>query len=221
MRVVPVGAPVRQETAARLRDAIRSRQFLPGERLLEKQLCELTGVSRTSVREALRQLESEGLVEIVPNRGPIVATVSQTQAISIYQVREVLESLAGMLCARRATASEVSELSASVDAVEEAVRAGDMSLVLHEKDVFYDLLFRFSGNETAAKLLATLHARISLLRAATLAEPGRPTHTVSELRAIIRAISEGDAEKARDVCAQHVRNAAAVAIRSLAGPSPS
>jgi GntR family transcriptional regulator, trigonelline degradation regulator len=91
MKVSNVAAPVRLQVAASFRSAILSGRFQPGDRLIEKDLCDLTGASRTSVREALRQLETEGLVQLVPNKGPIVASIDPKQARSIYQVRAVLE----------------------------------------------------------------------------------------------------------------------------------
>jgi DNA-binding GntR family transcriptional regulator len=90
MKVSNVAAPVRLQVAASFRSAILSGRFQPGDRLIEKDLCDLTGASRTSVREALRQLETEGLVQLVPNKGPIVASIDPKQARSIYQVRAVL-----------------------------------------------------------------------------------------------------------------------------------
>src|SRR5690606_4359359 len=97
MRVASVAAPVRRQVAKVLREAITSGRFAPGQRLIEKDLCELLGVSRPSVREALRELESEGLIEIIPNRGPLVKRLTAADAASVYQVRAALEALAARL----------------------------------------------------------------------------------------------------------------------------
>jgi len=94
MKISSVAAPVRRQVVTSFRSAIVSGRFQPGDRLIEKELCDLTGASRTSVREALRQLETEGLVELISNKGPVVASTDMNQAPSVYQVRLALESLA-------------------------------------------------------------------------------------------------------------------------------
>src|SRR5882672_4452774 len=91
MRVVRNTVTLRQQVLEVLRGAILNFQFKPGDRLIERELCEMTGVSRTSVREALRHLESEGLVQNLPNKGPMVATVTGEEAREIFEVRRVLE----------------------------------------------------------------------------------------------------------------------------------
>ena len=102
-RVERVAAPLRHSVTENIRYAIATGRFKGGERLPERELCELTGVSRTLIREALRQLESEGLIEVVPHRGPVVATLSADQARDIYEVRIQLEGLACKLFAEKAT----------------------------------------------------------------------------------------------------------------------
>src|SRR5690606_38258491 len=100
-RVERVAAPLRHQVIESIRNAIVTGHFKPGERLLERRLCEMTGVSRTLVREALRQLESEGLIEVVAHRGPKVAVLKPDMAKDIYLVRAKLEGLAAALFARR------------------------------------------------------------------------------------------------------------------------
>src|SRR5579885_3504051 len=98
-----IAAPVREQVGARLRQAIVTGHFQPGARLIERELCTLLGVSRTSLREALRQLESDGLVVNIPHKGLVVATMTREEAEEIYQVRAAMEGLAGRLAALRAT----------------------------------------------------------------------------------------------------------------------
>ena len=107
LRVKRNNITLRQQVLDVLRNAILEARFKPGDRLIERELCELTGVSRTSVREALRHLESEGLVRNIPNKGPTVATVGLEEAQQIYEMREALEGQAGRLFAQRAPAGEV------------------------------------------------------------------------------------------------------------------
>src|SRR4029079_13475181 len=161
MRVAPVAAPVRQQVAEVLRAAITTGRFAPGQRLVEKDLCELTGVSRASVRDALRQLESEGLIETLPNRGPLVSRLSTQDAASIYQVRGALEALAAQLFASYATNQQIAELEAAVRALDPAYKAQDVDRIVEAKRRFYDVLLAGSGNSMIGSILSTMNARIT------------------------------------------------------------
>lgn len=215
LRVQRTAAPVREQVLLKLREAIMNRTFTPGQRLFERELCEMTGVSRTSVREALRQLEAEGLIEMVPNQGPIVARITAEQAQELYEVRAVLEGLAGHSFATRATDVQMDELGAAVDAIEGVITTGDHHRLLELKDLFYETLLRGAGNATAARMLEGLHARITVLRATTLGQPGRSARTVIELRTIVHAVRDRDPERAERSCIEHVRTAGAIALVAL------
>jgi DNA-binding GntR family transcriptional regulator len=119
-----------------LRAAISAGQYLPGERLVERVLCERYGVSRTVVREALRHLEAEGLVTIVPNRGPVVTVLSYEDAAALFEVRAALEALASEAFADRATSEERDALRKSCDTVAEAFEEGSIEGWLEAKDVY-------------------------------------------------------------------------------------
>src|SRR5689334_11856309 len=100
--IVRIAAPIREQIEQQLRQAITSGHFRPGDRLIERELCTLFGVSRASLREALRQLEGDGLLTNIPHKGLVVATMTKEQAFDVYQVRAVLEGLAGRLFAEQA-----------------------------------------------------------------------------------------------------------------------
>jgi DNA-binding GntR family transcriptional regulator len=208
-------APLRNQVVASLRDAIVGAEFSPGERLIERALCERFEVSRTVVREALRQLESEGLVEMVANRGPVVATLTAADAAALYEVREVLEAMTGRAFAQRATAAHRTILKRRLKAVEGALDRGGLTDILATKDAFYDALLDGAGNPIARALLLGIHARSSLLRGMTLQAPGRKVHTRQELRAITEAATSGDLDATWEACADHVRSAARVAMEQL------
>ncbi|TAM58069.1 GntR family transcriptional regulator [bacterium] len=216
LRVEKVAAPLRQQVFERLRDAITSCRFLPGQRLIERELCELLGVSRTSVREALRQLESEGLITSVPHRGPIVATVSLEEAESIYEVRAVLEALAGRLFAERANTAQRRELDAAFEQIKIDFKRSDAQSRLSAKTHFYAILMDGSGNEILMGQLKAIQGRITLLRATSLSSPGRSQKTLKELERIMAAIDARDGNAAWKACLDHVRSAAAVAKHILA-----
>ena len=214
MRIERQTAPVRTLAASALRSAIAERRFKPGDRLRERELCALVGVSRTSVREALRQLEAEGLVAVTP-QGPIVATISSEEAAELYEVRAVLEGLAGRLAAERATDADKAKLS-EVVAQLESVPADEAETLVHLKERFYQVLFDAAGNHSVSQILAGLRARINFLRMTSLSEPDRLEEAIQELHAVVGAISDGDLDGAERACRQHVSNAGSVVGRLLA-----
>lgn len=211
-----VAAPLRQQVVELLRKAIVAFEFDPGERLVERTLCERFDVSRTVVREALRQLESEGLVSMVPNRGPVVAKPSESEARSLFEVRAVLEALAGQSFARRATTAQRAALAQRLADVEKAFTNGELTTVLPAKDAFYEALLDGAANEVIRMTLLGVHARVSLLRGLSLQAQGRAPETLQELQAIVRAAVAGDEAAAWAACKHHVEAAAAVAFAQLA-----
>jgi DNA-binding GntR family transcriptional regulator len=215
LEVTRTVAPVRQQVVENLRRAIVEGRFRSAERLVERELCALTGASRSSVREALRQLESEGLIVTLPNRGPVVRTLGQAEIIDLYQVRALLEGLAGRLFVARANDGEVTELAASLDELERAFSAGDNRAALRAKDRFYEILLRGARSEVTQSLLRSLHNRISLVRSTTLVQPGRALGTIREMSAIVAAIRRRDADAAAAACTEHVQQAGTVALRVL------
>jgi GntR family transcriptional regulator, trigonelline degradation regulator len=219
--VVRAVAPVRQQVLGNLRRAIFDGRFQPGERLVERELCDLTGVSRTSIREALRHLESEGLIENVPNRGPVVRRITAEEAVGLYQVRAQLEGLAGRLFAQRATQEEVRELRAALSDLEAALASGDSDTVVRGPSrPFYEVMLRGCRNQTAADMLHAINNRILLLRATTLRQPGRAPEVTAELRRIVEAIERRDPDATWQACVEHVQHAADVAITALSGSRP-
>ncbi len=206
---------VREMTSARLREAIAEGRFMPGERVVERQLCELMGVSRTSVREALRELETEGLVTVVPNKGPFISVISVQQAESIYQVRAVLEGLAVRLFAQRATDGQIEELSHAVDELEKVYAAFEVKAFLSTKARFYQILLDGAGNEIAGQMLRNIHIRASQLRATSLSTPQRAQKSIGEIRLLLQAIKARDPDAAWAACVKHVEHAADTALAML------
>ena len=176
---------VQIQTANKLRNAILSGYFGPGQRLVEADLCATMKVSRTSVREALRRLEAEKLVTIVPNRGPSVAEISWADAKEIYQVRELLEGEAAALFAQRATSEQKREMAQALNAFVEAEQADDAIGRLNSTSRFYDVMQRGCGNAILCELLQGLLARINFLRARSMSRPGRARYSAAEMRRLL------------------------------------
>jgi len=213
-------APLRQQVLDTLRQAIIDGRLAPGARLTERELTEMLGVSRTVVREALRSLESEGLVHVIPNKGPVVRELSVAEAEDLYQIRAVLEGLAARLFVEHATAEQIDELSAALDVVVQAYDSGDAPRVLETKNRFYDALFAGAGSETLSSMLATLHARIWRWRALGLTHPDRSTdrsrESIAHLREMLVAIRARDADAAERITRDEVNRAALEVMRLLA-----
>ena len=211
-----VAAPLRQELINQIRASILTFEYEPGTRLVERLLCDRYSVSRTVVREALRHLEAEGLVTIVPNRGPIVTKLSTADAAALFEVRGELEALAAKLFALRATAAERKRLEQAVSEVANAFARGDLQESLAAKDFFYEALCTGAHNEVMTGILLQLHARVQLLRGLSLRSKGRQPQTLKEVRRIARCAIAGDADGAAEAARFHVEQAALVALAELA-----
>jgi GntR family transcriptional regulator, trigonelline degradation regulator len=219
LKIAAVSAPVRLQVVQALRKAILQGRFVPGDRLVEKDLCELTGVSRTSIREAFRQLESEGIIDNIPNRGPVVATLSRAQAKEVYEVRQALEALAAKLFALNATEKHVEELGKATETLASAYRSGDVNEILSAKDVFYGVLYSGCGNAVAPQMLTILNARINLLRRVSLSASGRLEKSLREMRRLMAAIRKRDGDAAWSAASDHVQNAAEAALAQIDKPA--
>lgn len=208
-------ASLRIQVEDRLRQAIADGRFKPGDRLIERELCALIGVGRTSVREALRQLEAEGLVTSYPHRGPVVTVISYEEAEQLYNVRAILESFAGQLFAERGSADEILALDIAAKELEAAAGEGGGGRLAAAKSAFYDCLMQGGGNVFARQMLTTLHNRINLLRMTSMTQPGRLKHSVSEINEIAAAIRDRDGPRAAAACKFHIDMAARVALDYL------
>src|SRR5690348_13244787 len=187
----------------------------PGQRLVERELMQRIGVSRTTVREALRELAVEGLVTTIPQKGAIVAIPSAKEAAEVYEVRALLEGLASREFARNASEADLHALRQAFAEVESTGAAEDARALLYAKNRFYDALFAGADNETIRRLLETPRARVAVLRAPSLTARDRPRQSVEEIRTIVEAIERRDEDAAADAAAFHVGQAAAAALREM------
>jgi DNA-binding GntR family transcriptional regulator len=212
-------APLRQRVEEVLRQAIIEGRLAPGQRLTERQLTEMTGVSRTLIREALRQLESQGLISVIPNKGPVVRELTVAEGRDLYAIRGVLEGLAARYFVENANEAMAAELSAAIDAVVAAYERGDYPEALKTKNHFYDVLFRGSGSETLSSMLQALHARIWRWRALGVTHPqrspGRAKEAIHGLRAIQEAIRRRDAPAAEEATRAEAMHGATEVLRLL------
>lgn len=217
VRVERVAAPVREQVLDQLRQAIVEMRLKPAQRLVERELIEQTGVSRTTIREVLRQLAAEGLVTTIPHKGTVVAAPTLERATELYEVRAVLEGLAARQFAERAADVHVEALRRAFERIERCVTGGgDAHALLDAKRHFYAALFEGAGNGTIQSIVEGLQARVTVLRAASLAQPGRAQRTVDEVRAIVEALAARDGEAAAAACVHHVQQAARTVLEAMA-----
>lgn len=205
LRILP--RTVQQLTVEKLRAAILDGMFKPGERLIEVDLCEMLGVSRPSVREALRSLEAERLVSIIPNRGPQIPVLTWLNASEIYRVRMLMEGEAAALCARNATPADHKKMAVALAAFSKAAKTDDAAGRLASTGAFYDEIMRLCGNSIIHEIVSGLYARITFLRGRSMSLPGRGEKSLEEMKAILAAIEAGDAEAARAAAIHHVQQA--------------
>lgn len=207
---------LRELALEKMRTAILEARFHPGERLVERTLCEILGVSRTVVREVLRHLQTEGLVDSLPNQGPIVAVLDASSAAQIYEIRALLEGEAAKACAERADEHTVEKLASYIDEIRLAFEAQDHQRVKSLTSAFYECLFISGNKHVAWEIVQSLTARINRLRALTIASDDRGRQAVDEMRVILRAIQMRDGVRARAAAIAHVHRVAQIAQTLLA-----
>lgn len=202
---------VQAAVASKLRDAILNGFFRAGERLTEGGICEMMNVSRASVREAMRSLEAEKLITIVPNKGPSVAIISWEEAKQIYHVRALLEGEAAALFAPRATAEDKRRMRKILNTF---IKCGEHDSVgrLQAIKGFYEIILGGCGNQIIHELMTGLVARINFVRFG-MSYPGRLQQSARELQRILSAIEKGDARAARAAAISHVQAACNIASK--------
>lgn len=217
LRATRVATPVRDQLLTLLRQEILDLELKPGQRLIERELVERTGVSRTTIREVLGQLAAEGLVANVPQKGVVVVAPSTLEAAELYEIRGILEALAVRRFIDHASDIDFEDLRLACDRV--AVVLTDQAEVLsmlRAKDAFYEVLLRGAASSMLRRVLGGLQAQVRSLRATSLSQEGRPEEAVAELRALTQAILERDADTAAKLCETHISHAASTGIDALA-----
>lgn len=206
---------LRQQIEKYLREAIMSGRLAPGQRLVERELCELMGISRVSLREALRRLEAERLINIVPHRGPMVAVVSEQEATELYALRRLLEAHAAREFTVRATPVLIDELRQAVANLHRKSEGRKREELLQAKQRFYEVLLRGCGNRLISEVLLTQLSRVNQLRSASFSAPSRLAESLREIDQLFERIIANDPDGAAAIAADHVRKAEAAAMAAL------
>lgn len=195
---------LRQLALEKIREAILRFHFMPGDRLVERELCKQLGVSRSVVREVIRHLEAEGLVESIPNQGPAVARLDPAQVDQIYEIRAMLEAMAAATCAAQNGPRIADILETVIEQIDAAFETEDPPAVLEQTTEFYRQLFLCSGKTVAWDIVSSLNARINHLRALTISSSTRHEEAIAEMKVIQAAISRGDETEAAEAARKHI-----------------
>lgn len=190
-----------------LQNDIINGKYQEGDNLIETKLSEELGVSRTPIREAIRQLELEGLVQSIPNKGAIVKGISPQDIQDIYTIRMMIEGLAARWAAEKITSEELEELKEAIELEEFYTLKNDTEHLQKFDSRFHDIIFKASKSKPLMHTLSTFHHYVQKARAASLASPGRAQKALEEHKAILLAIIERNAAKAEKLTTEHVRNA--------------
>ncbi len=200
----------------KVRDAIITGYFPSGKRLVERTLCEELGVSRSVVREVIRYLEAEGLVEILPNKGPIVSLLDWEIASQIYEIRLLLEQSAVVDCTKNLTTDKAEQIKNLLVELEKAFAIDDINLIIATSSKLYETIFTTAKHYIAWEVVQRLNGRISRLRAMTMKSTQREISGYQRIKNMCEAIYlYKDSEMAKQAVAEHITEAALVAKNIL------
>ena len=198
--------PLRDVVFNTLRRAILRGELKPGERLMEIQLANKLGVSRTPIREAIRKLELEGLVLMIPRKGAEVAEITEKNLRDVLEVRCALEELAVQLACERIDKRGIKELHTAADRFRDVLGSDDITQIAQADEAFHDVIFTATDNERLIQLLNNLREQMYRYRIEYLKKKECYPQLLGEHEAIISAIERHDKEKATRITGQHINN---------------
>lgn len=198
--------PLRDVVFNTLRQAILRGELKPGERLMEIQLANKLGVSRTPIREAIRKLELEGLVLMIPRKGAEVAEITEKSLRDVLEVRRALEELAVQLACEKITKEEIRELERVAKEFQQVVNSSDITEIAEVDVCFHDIIYTATDNQKLIQLLNNLREQMYRYRVEYLKRDGVFPQLIAEHEAIIRHIENNEKEKATEVMCRHIDN---------------
>lgn len=198
--------PLREIVFESLREAIIDGRLKPGERVMEIQLAEKLGVSRTPVREAIRKLELEGLLVMIPRRGAYVADISLKDIIDVLEIRSALEGLAASLAANRIDEDELKLLREKAIEFKKCIENNDVQGMINRDSEFHEIILKASKNKKLITIIEGLKEQVQRFRVAYFTEYNMTTNLVKEHQSVLEAIEEKDPEKASKYAQQHIKN---------------
>ena len=202
-----------------VRNAIFDGLYPTGHKLVERELCELTGASRSILREALASLEAKGLIQRESYRGYSVSELNVRQIYEIFELRATLETLAAELFAERASEAEMGELARLLEDLETCVSSGDQPQMRLVKERYYELLFSGCRNREIRRALENIIDRVHYLRGRLMSDPARRRKSLEEMRRLTAALLARDRIEARAASIEHLTAARDTLLESMAPAS--
>lgn len=198
--------PLRDVVFNTLRQAILRGELKPGERLLEIHLANKLGVSRTPIREAIRKLELEGLVLMIPRKGAVVAEITEKSLRDVLEVRRALEELAMKLACEKILDEEIEELKVASKEFENALKTGDVTVYAEADVKFHDIIYRTTDNQRLIQLLYNLREQMYRYRVEYLKREDSHGTLLAEHQYIIETLEKRDAKEAVKAVCAHIDN---------------
>ncbi|MFA5701155.1 MAG: GntR family transcriptional regulator, partial [Desulfuromonas sp.] len=183
---------LREKILENIRDAILKGELKPGERVSEPDIAERYGISRTPIREAFRQLESEGYLTVIPRKGAVVAKHTEKDIEEFYSIKSVLEGYAAYLAAEKMTPKDLDKLEAINNRLAKLSKSNDVKTFFRVHNEFHEYFIRAAGNQKLLEMIYQLLKKFEYLRVASLSIPGRMDISVQEHRKILEAFRRND-----------------------------
>ena len=199
--------PLRDVVFENLREAILEGKLKPGQRLMEVQLAEQLGVSRTPVREAIRKLELEGLVIMLPRKGAYVANMSLKDILDVLEIRASLEGLAASLAAERISPEDIKKLEDIAEEFEKSANTSDVEALLKKDVEFHECIFKATNNKRLHQLINSLWEQVYRFRVTYISDYDSSVSIINEHKLILEAIKKGDTDTAKKHAREHIEKA--------------
>ena len=199
--------PLRDVVFNTLRNAILTGELSPGERLMEIKLADKLGVSRTPIREAIRKLELEGLVVMLPRKGAYVANMSLKDIVDVLEVRASLEGLSASLAAERISEVDLKKLKKIAEEFKESTINSDIETLLKKDVEFHECIFEAANNKKLHQVINSLWEQVYRFRVTYISDYDSSLNIVEEHNKILDAIEKGDCELAKKYATEHIINA--------------
>ena len=207
---------LREKILETIREAILKGDLKPGEKVAEPELAERFGISRTPIREAFRQLESEGYLTVVPRKGAVVAALSERDVQEYYAVKSILEGYAAELAAKNLTDKELAKLEAINDRLKKLASEGDVKTFYKVHHEFHDTFLKAANNSKLYELIVQLGQKFSRLRMASLSVEGRMSISVAEHDKLLDAFRHHNGKAAESLVKKTAAIGGTVLLESMA-----
>jgi DNA-binding GntR family transcriptional regulator len=194
---------LREQIVFSLRESIIRGDLEPGQKLTEPELAEKLGISRTPIREAFRQLETEGFLTVVPRKGAMVSDLSRKEIEDFYEIKSVLEGYASRIAAERITENDIAKLTKINNQLEILAKKEDVEAFFKKNNEFHSVFINICGNEKLLDIWDNLIRRFVRFRLQALSVPGRLMNSVKQHRDIINALSKKDGSLSEALVVKH------------------